>query len=324
MHPKAAGTAWQWRGCCSPALNMNMQEPAAAPSVHHWSPGTALGTYHAMGHVPCHLSCWIVNHHNAGKAQIGFAWLSANPPDCISLPFTSFSQQAAKPMSKISWTRTTPEEQLMAGVRRTMSPWVLARPSSAALQKQSKCLAVQQENPFYYNLIKLIVKQRPCSTKTHSSHASCSVLSANGSQVHPKGIPPRGEVNPCKGHSVNHHALSLAAAVGNWLWRSRNETLVNPSPNITKIKHHHYLPHKWPWATSTLQLMDQLRPSQERCGTDWWKKHLHLANWRWVYWSAAVSAGALYFPTIDHCTHHSTKVTTRLRAAEILEQWEFV
>lgn len=212
----------------------------------------------------------------------------------------------------------------------TMSPWVLATPSSGALQKQktlkqSKHLAVQQENPFYYNLIKLIVKQRPCSTKTHSPHASCSVLSANGSQVHPKGIPPRREVSPCKGHCVNHHALSLGAAVGNCLWRSRNETLVNPSPNITKIKHHHYPPHKWPWATSTSQLMDKLSPSQERCGTDRWKKH--FANWRWIYWLAAVSAGALYFPTsstIDHCTHHSTKVTTRLRAAEILEQWEFV
>lgn len=147
----------------------------------------------------------------------------------------------------------------------TMSPWVLARPSSGDLQKQktlkqSKCLTVQQENPFYYNLIKLIVKQRPCSTKTHSSHASCSVFSGNGSQVHPQGIPPR-EVNPCKGHCVNHHTLSLAAAVGNCLWRSRNETLVNPSPNITKIKHHHYPPTNDPeppalrsWWTSSAHL----------------------------------------------------------------------
>lgn len=115
MHQRAAGTAWQWRGCHSPALNMNMQEPAAASSVHPWGPGTALDTCIVMGHATCHSSCWTANHHNAGKAQIGFAWLSPNPPDCISLPFTSFSQQAAKSVSKISWTKTTPKEQLMAG-----------------------------------------------------------------------------------------------------------------------------------------------------------------------------------------------------------------
>lgn len=266
--------------------------------------GSRLSSRHWPCHGPCHLSLvtldWEPSH--AGKAQIRFSWLLPNPPDCISLPFTLFSQEAAKPVSKISWTKTIPKEQLMAGACRTKSPWVLARSSSGALQKQktlkqSKCLAVQQENPFYYNLIKLIVKQRPCSTKPQSPHASCFVLSANGSQVHPKGIPPRREVNPCKGHCVNHHALSLAAAVGNCLWRSRNETLVNPSPNITKIKHHHYPPHKWPRATSTSQLMDKVSPSQERCCTGRWKKQLHFANWRWVYWLAAVSAGALYFPT---------------------------
>lgn len=211
--------------------------------------GSRLSSGHWPRHGPRHLSLvtldWEPSH--AGKAQIRFAWLSPNPPDCISLPFTLFSQQAAKPVSKISWTKTIPKEQLVAGACRTKSPWVLARSSSGALQKQktlkqSKCLAVQQKNPFYYNLIKLIVKQRPCSTKPQSPHASCFVLSANGSQVHPKGISPRREVNPCKGHCVNHHALSLAAAVGNCLWRSRNETLVNPSPNITKIKHHHYPP----------------------------------------------------------------------------------
>lgn len=273
MHLRAAGTGWQWRGSCSPALNRNVQESVAASSAHHRGPGSAPGTDHAMGHVTCHLSRWIENHcmqekpksDLALKAQIRFAWLSPNPPDCISLPFTLFSQAAAKPVSKISWTKTIPKEQLMTGACRTKSPRALARPSSGALQKkktlkQSKCLEVQQENPFYYNLIKLIVKQRPCSTKPQSPHDSCSVLSANGSQVHPKGIPPRREVNPCKGHCVNHHALSLAAAVGNCLWRSRNETLVNPSPNTTKIKHHHYPPHKWPWATKHFAADGQAQP----------------------------------------------------------------
>lgn len=91
--------------------------------------------------------------------------------------------------------------------------------------------------------------------------------SANSSQDHPKGIPPRWEADLCKGHCVNHHTPSLAAAVANCLWRSRNKILVNPPPNITKIQHHHHPPHKWPWATSTLQLMDELCLSWERCST---------------------------------------------------------
>lgn len=72
-----------------------------------------------------------------------------------------------------------------------------------------------QETLFYYNLIMLTVKQRPYSTKSHSTHTSHAVPSAKGSQVHPKGIPPRREADLCKGHCVNHHALSLAAAVAN-------------------------------------------------------------------------------------------------------------
>lgn len=297
MHLRAAGTAWQWRGCCSPALNMNMQEPAAASSVHHWSPGMALGTHHAMGHVTCHAGLWTITMQEKPKLDL------LGSPQTLQIAFLSLSPRSHNKQPS-QWVKSHEPKQPQR------NSWWLERAGpcphgcwqgpalelyrSRKTLKQSKCLTVQQENPFYYNLIKLIVKQRPCSTKTHSSHASCSVFSANGSQVHPKGIPPR-EVNPCKGHCVNHHALSLAAAVGNCLWRSRNETLVNPSPNITKIKHHHHPPHKWPWATSTSQLMDQLSPSQERCGTDRWKKQLHLANWRWVYWLAAVSAGALYF-----------------------------
>lgn len=144
----------------------------------------------------------------------------------------------------------------------------------------------------------LIVKQRPCSTKPQSTHASRSVPNANGSQVHLKGIPPRREADLCKGHCVNHHALSLAAAVANCLWRSWNEILVNPPPNITKIQHHHHHPpHKWPRATDTSQLMDELGPSRERCGSGGWKKQFHFANWRIAYWLAAINAGTFYFPT---------------------------
>lgn len=107
----------------------------------------------------------------------------------------------------------------------------------------------------------LIVKQRPCSTNPQSTHASHSVPSANGSWVQPKGIPPRREADLCKGHCVNRHTLSLAAAVTNCLWRSLNEILVNPPPNTTKIQHHHHA-HKWPWDTS--QLVDELRPSRDK------------------------------------------------------------
>lgn len=52
---------------------------------------------------------------------------------------------------------------------------------------------------------------------TRSAHASYPVPTANGSRGHPKGIPPRRKADLCKGHCVNHHALSLAAAVTNCL-----------------------------------------------------------------------------------------------------------
>jgi len=152
-----------------------------------------------------------------------------------------------------------------------------------------------------------IVKQRSCSTKPQSTHASHSVPSVDGLQVHPKGIPPRREADLCKGHHVNHHALSLAAAVANCLWRSRNEILVNPPPNITKTQHHHHPPRQMTTRHQHFAADGRAQAISGEMGSGGWKKQFHFANWRIAYRLAAISAGTLYFPTslYDRPSHSS-------------------